>query len=102
MGYRDSENLVLFADAAHRASCHARKSATGCGAEPRLTERPGLLKPRRGKGGPLSGHTGDMELTALRAPWLVVLKPGLLVLFACLSLDGGMLIASGRSSPPGS
>lgn len=37
-----------------------------------------------------------MTLTVVRAPWPVVLKPGLLALFAALSLGGGMLLATQR------
>lgn len=37
-----------------------------------------------------------MPLTVLRTPWPVVLKPGLLALFASLTLAGGMLIAQAR------
>lgn len=37
-----------------------------------------------------------MTLTVLRAPWPVVLKPGLLVLFLALSIGGGMLVATRR------
>lgn len=42
-----------------------------------------------------------MQLTVLRTPWPVVLKPGLLALFACLALGGGMLVASGRFQSTG-
>lgn len=42
-----------------------------------------------------------MHLTVLRAPWPVILKPGLLVLYVSLSLCGGMLIASGRFQATG-
>ncbi|GAA4034342.1 hypothetical protein GCM10023063_17910 [Arthrobacter methylotrophus] len=42
-----------------------------------------------------------MHFTVLRAPWPIVLKPGLLVLFGLLSLGGGMLIASGRAQSTG-
>ncbi|ACL41897.1 peptidase M50 (plasmid) [Pseudarthrobacter chlorophenolicus A6] len=37
-----------------------------------------------------------MQITVLRAPWPVVLKPGLLALFAALSVGGGMLVATRR------
>lgn len=33
-------------------------------------------------------------LTVLRAPWPVILKPGLLALFIALSIGGGMLVAT--------
>jgi len=45
----------------------------------------------------LAGHIGAMTFTLLRRPWAVVLKPGLIVLFAAMSLGGGMLIATQRS-----
>lgn len=37
-----------------------------------------------------------MTLTILRRPWPVVLKPGILALFAALSIGGGMLVATRR------
>ncbi|WP_284974683.1 M50 family metallopeptidase [Arthrobacter sp. efr-133-TYG-104] len=42
-----------------------------------------------------------MTITILRRPWPVVLKPGLLPLFAAMSLGGGLLIASQRSKLTG-
>ncbi|WP_422759009.1 hypothetical protein [Paenarthrobacter sp. C1] len=42
-----------------------------------------------------------MAFTLLRRPWAVVLKPGVLALFAAMSLGGGMLIASQRSKRTG-
>lgn len=49
----------------------------------------------------VSKRVGSMRHTVLRTPWPVVLKPGLLILFASLVLAGGVLIASGRSRSTG-
>lgn len=48
------------------------------------------------RGPDLSGHIASMTFTLLRRPWPVVLKPGLLVLFASLAVGAGLLIASRR------